>query len=174
MTAKSPLTGIFGDGSGGGHFAPELKFAGYDGVFFTGISPKPVYLLIDEDKAELKDASALWGKDAYETEDALEENNHCRAERASDLRLCWSCGIHCPPGRPVPSLSTTFPFRTAVVAWANAPDTSRAETASHAATSRWVFMTTLRTSSGPGQAVAVFRFAAVGERENPDSPSGAS
>jgi aldehyde:ferredoxin oxidoreductase len=52
--------------------APYLKFAGYDGVFFTGISPKPVYLLIDEGKAELKDASSLWGKDAYETEETLE------------------------------------------------------------------------------------------------------
>ena len=70
--AKSPLTGGWGDANSGGFFGPYLKFAGYDGVFFTGVSPKPVYLLIDEGKAELKDASKLWGKDAYETEETLE------------------------------------------------------------------------------------------------------
>jgi aldehyde:ferredoxin oxidoreductase len=71
--AKSPLTGGWGDANSGGSFGPYLKFSGYDGVFFTGISPKPVYLLIDEGKAELKDAGHLWGKDVYETEETLEK-----------------------------------------------------------------------------------------------------
>ena len=48
---KSPLSGGWGDANSGGHFGPHLKFAGYDGVFFTGISEKPVYLLIDNGKA---------------------------------------------------------------------------------------------------------------------------
>ncbi len=69
--AKSPLTGGWGDANSGGHFGPHLKFSGYDAVFFTGISPKPVYLFIDNGKAELKDAGKLWGKDNYDTEDAL-------------------------------------------------------------------------------------------------------
>ncbi len=69
--AKSPLTGGWGDANSGGHFGPYLKFAGYDGVFFTGISEKPVYLFIDDGKAELRDATHLWGKDTYFTEDAL-------------------------------------------------------------------------------------------------------
>jgi aldehyde:ferredoxin oxidoreductase len=69
---KSPLTGGWGDANSGGFFGPYLKFSGYDAVFFTGVSPKPVYLLIDEGKAELKDASHLWGKDARETEETLE------------------------------------------------------------------------------------------------------
>ncbi len=68
---KSPLTGGWGDANSGGDFGPHLKFAGYDGVFFAGISEKPVYLLIDNGKAELRDASHLWGKDTYETEDTL-------------------------------------------------------------------------------------------------------
>jgi aldehyde:ferredoxin oxidoreductase len=68
---KSPLTGGWGDANSGGYFGPYLKFAGYDAVFFTGISEKPVYLSINNGKAELKDASDLWGKDTYETEDAL-------------------------------------------------------------------------------------------------------
>ena len=68
---KSPLTGGWGDASSGGDFAPYLKFSGYDGVFFTGISAKPVYLFIKDGKAELRDATHLWGKDSFETEDIL-------------------------------------------------------------------------------------------------------
>jgi aldehyde:ferredoxin oxidoreductase len=69
--AKSPLTGGWGEANSGGFFGPNLKFAGWDGVYFTGISPKPVFLLLDSGKAELKDATYLWGKDSYETEDVL-------------------------------------------------------------------------------------------------------
>jgi len=73
--AKSPLTGGWGDANSGGKFGPSLKFAGFDGVFFTGISEKPVYLVIDHGKAELVDARELWGKDCYETEEVL-RNKH--------------------------------------------------------------------------------------------------
>ncbi|MFC2069845.1 aldehyde ferredoxin oxidoreductase family protein [Chloroflexota bacterium] len=69
--AKSPLTGGWGDANSGGYFGPHLKFAGYDAVFFTGIADKPVYLLIDNGKAEIRDAGHLWGKDCYETEDTM-------------------------------------------------------------------------------------------------------
>ena len=50
VVGKSPLTNSWGDANSGGYFGPALKFAGYDGVFFTGISEKPVYLFIDEGK----------------------------------------------------------------------------------------------------------------------------
>jgi aldehyde:ferredoxin oxidoreductase len=70
--ARSPLTGTWGDANSGGYFGPALKSAGYDGVFFTGISEKPVYFLIDDGKAELKDASYLWGRDTYATEETLQ------------------------------------------------------------------------------------------------------
>ncbi len=69
--AKSPLSGGWGDANSGGFFGPYLKFSGFDAVFFTGISAKPVYLLIDEGKAQLKDAAYLWGKASYETEETL-------------------------------------------------------------------------------------------------------
>jgi aldehyde:ferredoxin oxidoreductase len=78
---KSPITGGWGDANSGGQFGPYLKFAGFDGVFFTGISLKPVYLLLDNGRAELKDAGHLWGKDAYETEDTL------MAEYGKDSRV---------------------------------------------------------------------------------------
>jgi aldehyde:ferredoxin oxidoreductase len=70
--AKSPLTGGWGEANSGGSFGPYLKFAGFDGVFLSGISPKPVYLLIDNGSVQLKDAGYLWGKDTYETEDILD------------------------------------------------------------------------------------------------------
>ncbi len=73
MVGKSPLTGGWGDANSGGNVGPHLKFAGYDAVFFTGIADKPVYLLIDNGKAEIKDAAHLWGKDSFETQDILRE-----------------------------------------------------------------------------------------------------
>lgn len=79
---KSPLTGGWGDANSGGYFGPHMRFAGYDAVFFTGIADKPVYLFIDNGKAELRDAGHLWGKDSFDTEDAL------HAEVGNDAEVC--------------------------------------------------------------------------------------
>jgi aldehyde:ferredoxin oxidoreductase len=73
VVAKSPLTGTWGDANSGGDFGPYLKFSGYDAVFFSGISPSPVYLSIDNGKAELRPADKLWGKDTWETESMLQD-----------------------------------------------------------------------------------------------------
>jgi aldehyde:ferredoxin oxidoreductase len=72
VVTKSPLTGAWSESNAGGTFGPELKTAGYDAIFFSGISPRPVYLLIRDGKAELRDASGLWGKDTYETEECIQ------------------------------------------------------------------------------------------------------
>jgi aldehyde:ferredoxin oxidoreductase len=71
VMAKSPLTRGWGDANCGGYFGPKMKFAGVDGVFVTGASDEPVYLYIEDGKAEIRDASHLWGRDSYETEAAL-------------------------------------------------------------------------------------------------------
>lgn len=71
VVGKSPLTGGWGDANSGGDFGPYFKWAGYDAVLFTGVSDSPVYLFIENGRAELKDASHLWGKDTFETEDTL-------------------------------------------------------------------------------------------------------
>ncbi|MFH0915449.1 MAG: aldehyde ferredoxin oxidoreductase family protein [bacterium] len=73
VVAKSPLTGGWGDSNAGGYWGPELKLAGYDAVFFTGISPGPVYLSIDGGRVELRDATHLWGRGTYETDDLLQD-----------------------------------------------------------------------------------------------------
>jgi aldehyde:ferredoxin oxidoreductase len=71
VVGKSPLTGTWGDTSSGGGFARELKRAGYDAAFFTGISERPVYLRVSDGRAELCPADHLWGLDTAEAEDAL-------------------------------------------------------------------------------------------------------
>jgi aldehyde:ferredoxin oxidoreductase len=71
VVTKGPLTGTIAASNSGGLFGPELKFAGYDGVIFQGVSKKPVYLYINDDAVELRDASHVWGKLTGETTDIL-------------------------------------------------------------------------------------------------------
>ena len=71
VCAKSPLTNIWGEGNCGGNFGPELKFAGYDGIIVKGISERPVYLYIEDGKAEVRSADGLWGRDTYDVTDIL-------------------------------------------------------------------------------------------------------
>ena len=71
ICARSPLTGIWGEACMGGHFAPQLRGTGYDGMIITGASDKPVYLFVTDKEVEIRDASDYWGKDTYETEDKL-------------------------------------------------------------------------------------------------------
>jgi len=73
-TTKSPLTGGYASASMGGHFTAEMKYAGLDSIILEGISPKPVYLFIENDKVELRDAADLWGKDCITLEKHFKEN----------------------------------------------------------------------------------------------------
>ena len=75
VCAKSPLTNMFGESSSGGSFAFELRSAGWDGIIIEGASKKPVYIVIDDDKVEIKDASGLWGKNTHEVTDLLKERH---------------------------------------------------------------------------------------------------
>jgi aldehyde:ferredoxin oxidoreductase len=71
-TAKSPVTGLIGDAQAGGFWPAELKFAGYDGIVFTGKSPHPVYLWVHDGEAELRDAAHLWGKVTGDAQRAIQ------------------------------------------------------------------------------------------------------
>ena len=68
VVTKGPLTGAIACSNSGGFFGAEMKFAGWDMIIFEGRSPKPVYLYLENDKAELKDASHLWGTSCWHTE----------------------------------------------------------------------------------------------------------
>lgn len=72
VVTKSPLSGTIACSNSGGHWGAELKSAGYDGIILEGKADQPVYLNIVDDKVEILDASAVWGKVVSETTDALE------------------------------------------------------------------------------------------------------
>jgi aldehyde:ferredoxin oxidoreductase len=71
---KSPLTKIFGESYSAGYFAPEIKRSGYDIVIIEGKSDSPTYLKIEDSSIEFLDATKLWGKDTYETQEILRKD----------------------------------------------------------------------------------------------------
>jgi aldehyde:ferredoxin oxidoreductase len=73
VTCKSPLTGGFGDSNMGGHWGAELKYAGYDQVVVQGRAKHPVYIWIDDDKVEIRDARPMWGKFPREADQMIKE-----------------------------------------------------------------------------------------------------
>ena len=83
VVTKSPLTGAIAASNSGGYFGPELKYAGFDLVIFEGKSPAPVYLYVENGRAELRRATHLWGHTTSETEDII------RAE--TDPDACVAC-----------------------------------------------------------------------------------
>jgi len=84
VCTKSPLTGIWADASSAGYWAVDFKKAGFDAIIVEGASKKPVYLWVSDGKAELRDASHLWGKDSYATQNAIKEE-------VGDKRACVLC-----------------------------------------------------------------------------------
>lgn len=75
ISGKSPLTGLVGSMHLGGFFASELRFAGYDHLIITGKSSKPVYLWINDESIEIKEASHLWGNNFYETQKLIKDEH---------------------------------------------------------------------------------------------------
>lgn len=73
ITTVSPLTGLVGDSSIGGHWGPELRYAGYDHVVVSGRAESPAYVRIDDDGCEMRDAEGIWGENTRETSGALKE-----------------------------------------------------------------------------------------------------
>ena len=73
FATKSPLTGGYAGASMGGMLTAEIKYAGYDSIILEGISPKPVYLYIDDDTVELRDAEAYWGMGSFALEKRLKD-----------------------------------------------------------------------------------------------------
>jgi aldehyde:ferredoxin oxidoreductase len=85
VVTKSPLTGAIACSNSGGYWGAELKFAGWDMVIFEGKSPKPVYLAIEDGKAELRDAAHLWGKTVWQTEEIIKKQHQDPLTRVSSI-----------------------------------------------------------------------------------------
>ncbi|MBA3588654.1 MAG: aldehyde ferredoxin oxidoreductase family protein [Methylibium sp.] len=93
VVTKGPLTGAIACSNSGGYWGAELKFAGWDMVIFEGKSSKPVYLAIEDDKAELRDASHLWGKSVWETEGIIKKEHQDPLTRVSSIGLAGENGV---------------------------------------------------------------------------------
>jgi aldehyde:ferredoxin oxidoreductase len=78
LTTKSPLTGILGRANTGGTFGATMKLAGYDVIVIRGRSEKPVYIWLDDDDVEIRDASHLWGQDVWKTHHAIDHAHQAR------------------------------------------------------------------------------------------------
>jgi aldehyde:ferredoxin oxidoreductase len=71
VASISPLTGIYGQASSGGKFGSELRRCGYVSIVIDGTSEKPVYIKIDKEGVDIRDAKELWGYGTYETQEKL-------------------------------------------------------------------------------------------------------
>ena len=85
VITKGPLTGAIACSNSGGYFGAELKMAGWDMIILEGRSPKPVFLHIENDHAELLDASAIWGKSTWDTEAWLKKHFQDAQVRVSGI-----------------------------------------------------------------------------------------
>jgi aldehyde:ferredoxin oxidoreductase len=93
VVTKSPLTGAIACSNSGGYFGAEMKFAGWDMIIFEGKSPKPVYLYLENDNAELRDAAHLWGKTCWETEEGIKATHQDPLIRISSIGGAGENGV---------------------------------------------------------------------------------
>ena len=93
VITKGALTGAIACSNSGGFFGAELKFAGWDMVIFEGKSAKPVYLMIQDDKATLVDASPYWGRTVWETEKGLKADHQDPQIRVASIGLAGERGV---------------------------------------------------------------------------------
>ena len=92
VITKGALTGAIACSNSGGYWGAELRMAGWDMIIFEGKSAKPVYLVIENDKAELHDAAFLWGKSVWETEPAIKAKHQEPQMRVSSIGLAGETG----------------------------------------------------------------------------------
>jgi aldehyde:ferredoxin oxidoreductase len=85
VITKGPLTGAIACSNSGGYWGAELKMAGWDMIVFEGKSAKPVYLYINDDTAELRDAGHLWGTTVWHTEEQLKKDHQDPLLRISSI-----------------------------------------------------------------------------------------
>jgi len=92
VITKGALTGAIACSNSGGYWGAELKMAGWDMIIFEGKSAKPVYLSIEDDKAELHDAAFIWGKSVWETEPAIKARHQEPQMRVSSIGRAGETG----------------------------------------------------------------------------------
>jgi aldehyde:ferredoxin oxidoreductase len=93
VVTKGALTGAIACSNSGGFFGNEMKNAGWDMIIFEGKSPKPVYLLLQNDDAQLLDASGHWGTTVWDTEEAIKEKHRDPLIRVASIGVSGEKGV---------------------------------------------------------------------------------
>lgn len=104
VCGKGVATGLWAESNCGGFWGPELRFAGYDGLWIEGRSDRPVYLMIQDDHIEIRPADHLWGLDTYETQEQIkaelgQSGWHVAVIGPAGERGVRFAGIYCDHGR---------------------------------------------------------------------------
>jgi aldehyde:ferredoxin oxidoreductase len=103
----SPLTGLWAESNCGGFWGPELRFAGYDGLWITGRASGPVYLWLNGGSLEVRDAAHVWGQDTYQTQASIKHELGISGTRGASVACVGPAaengvlfaGIFCDHGR---------------------------------------------------------------------------
>ena len=93
VVTKGALTGAIACSNSGGFFGNEMKNAGWDMIIFEGRSAKPVYLLLQDDDAELIDASDMWGTTVWDTEEHIKKKHGDPMIRVASIGVSGEKGV---------------------------------------------------------------------------------
>jgi len=93
VCGKSPATGLWAESNCGGFWGPELRFAGYDGLWITGKAEKLAYLWIHDGRSEVCDASQLRGQDTYEVQASIKKELNQPKARVSGIGAAGEAGV---------------------------------------------------------------------------------
>jgi len=104
VCGKSPQTGLWAESNCGGFWGPQLRFAGWDGLWITGRADHPVYLWINGDRLEVREAAHLWGQDTYEVQESIKKELGVAGTRVAGIGPAGEngvlyAGIFCDHGR---------------------------------------------------------------------------
>jgi aldehyde:ferredoxin oxidoreductase len=92
ICAKSPLSYALGESLSGGHMAPKIKQAGFDAIVIEGAAKSPVWLYVNQGKAELRDASKYWGQFTADTEKGIKKELGDRNPRQTSVASIGPAG----------------------------------------------------------------------------------
>ena len=93
ICGKGPATNLWAESNCGGFWGPELRAAGYDGLWITGKAQNPVYLWIEEGRLEVRNAAHVWGRDVYQTQEMIKQEIGVKGARVACIGEAGERGV---------------------------------------------------------------------------------
>lgn len=93
ICGKGPATNLWAESGIGGFWGPELRKAGYDGLWITGKAEAPIYLWVEEGRLEIRNAAHVWGKDIYQTQEIVKEEIGVKGARVAVIGEAGERGV---------------------------------------------------------------------------------